>query len=96
MDAHLPELQTITLSGNGFSPMDIKNLKDQFGDHLHELEDNDEDATFDDDLGDEEDVDAQEAQGIAALDQRCDEEDGNVSTFLLALPMVIFLNRDSL
>jgi chaperonin cofactor prefoldin len=52
VDAHLPNLQTITLSGNCFRPDDVRKLQDQFSTVLQELEENDEDSMSYDKVGD--------------------------------------------
>jgi Ran GTPase-activating protein (RanGAP) involved in mRNA processing and transport len=52
VEAHLPNLQTITLSGNPFRPDDVRKLQDQFSTVLQELEENDEDSMSYDKVGD--------------------------------------------
>jgi hypothetical protein len=52
VDVHLPNLQTITLSGNHFRPDDVRKLQDQFGTALQELEENDKDSMSYDKVGD--------------------------------------------
>jgi Ran GTPase-activating protein (RanGAP) involved in mRNA processing and transport len=52
VDAHLPNLQTITLSSNCFRPDDVRKLQDRFGTALQELEENDEDSMSYDKVGD--------------------------------------------
>ena len=58
--ATLPNIQEIKLSGNGFPLRDVTRLENHFGDALQELEDNDEDAEYDDELEDEEDAEIEE------------------------------------
>jgi hypothetical protein len=73
VDAHLPNLQTITLSGNCFRPNDVRKLQDQFGTALQELEENDEDSMSYDEVGDkesgkiEEEVEAPQPEHLADL-----------------------------
>jgi hypothetical protein len=73
VDAHLPNLQTITLSGNCFRPNDVRKLQDRFGTALQELEENDEDSMSYDEVGDkesgeiEEEVEAPQPEHLADL-----------------------------
>lgn len=76
-NAHLPHLQYVKLSGNGFPLRDVTRLQDRLGDALQELEDNDEDAEFDDEIDDEQDEEVEEEigaaneRGTSATTRRC-------------------------
>jgi hypothetical protein len=73
VDAHLPNLQTITLSGNRFRPNDVRKLQDRFGTALQELKENNADSMSYDEVGDkesgeiEEEVEAPQPECLADL-----------------------------
>uniref|UniRef100_A0A7S2AA50 WPP domain-containing protein n=1 Tax=Trieres chinensis TaxID=1514140 RepID=A0A7S2AA50_TRICV len=66
----MPHLTKIDLDGNGFTEEDVEALEGAFGDKLGEMEDNDEEAEWDEELSDEESEDEEEVKDevdVAAL-----------------------------
>ena len=79
-EANLPNLRILNLNDNGFSIRDLERLESVFGDRLVEIEDNDADADYDDEIEDAEDEAIE--QELQAQEEESVEEDADELDFL--------------
>lgn len=82
--AHLPAIETVELSGNGFPLRDVTRLQTAFGDALEEMEDNYSDEDFDAELSDDEDEEIEEEQDEANNENVEEDSDEEIEVGLLS------------